>query len=80
VPATHKKDRRKPGIRQITTARCKHPRKEMMVSCIKLFTLWHCNIINSRAKNYLAESQSPFTIGPSLLLVAVIRKELTVYE
>jgi hypothetical protein len=52
----------------------------MMVSCIKLFILWHCNIINSRAKNYLAESQSPFTIGPSLLLVTVIRKELTVYE
>jgi hypothetical protein len=80
VPANHKKDRRKPGIHPITTARGKHSRKEMMISCIKLFVLWHCNIINSRAKNYLAESQSPFTIEPSLLLVTVIRKELTVYE
>jgi hypothetical protein len=55
VPANHKKDRRKPGIRPITTARGKHPRKEMMVSCITLRILWHCNIINSRAKNYLVE-------------------------
>jgi hypothetical protein len=64
VPANHKKDRRKPSIRPITTSRGKHPRKEMMVSCIKLCILLHYNIINSRAKNYLAQSQSPFTIGP----------------
>jgi hypothetical protein len=67
VPANRKKNRRKPGIRSITTARGKHPRKEMMVSRTKLCILWHRTIINSRAKNYLAESQSPFTIGASML-------------
>jgi hypothetical protein len=33
-----------------------------------------------KGKNYLAVSQSPFTIGPSPGRATIIRKEITVYE
>jgi hypothetical protein len=80
VPANHKKDRRKPGIRPITTARGIHPPKEMMIACIDLLVLWHCTIINSRAKTTWPEVRVHLQSNHHCGLLTVIRKEFTVYE